>query len=236
MIVMFAAYGLGRRILTLGDQEAGAHAFASTLGNAVFLGLPIALAVPGWAENFVVLMLAEGVLVIAVGAAMMSPRDQGGLLQFAQRPFKNPLVIAMLAGLAFSQIGAFFGAALPQPVSNFFDILGRAAGPTALFSLGVFLMTTDFPPLGKVARNVAIIGAMKMIVLPILTLSGLTLLGLTANSFVGPAALFTLVPTAVGAYIMASQYQRYETETAAAVAVTTLLSIFSISAVLALFA
>lgn len=236
MIVIFAAYFIGRRMFSLARPEAGAHAFASTVGNAVFLGLPIALAVEGWARPFVVLMLVEGILVIGVGAALMAARegDEAGVIavrNFFVRPLKNPLVAAALAGFAFASIGI----ELPGPVRTFFDILGRAAGPAALFSLGLFLATHPLPPLKATAGKIAAIALMKMLALPALAFAALYLLHIEDMHYLAALALFTVTPTAVGAYVMSSQYGRYVAETVAAIAVTTALSVLTISAVLVRF-
>jgi predicted permease len=72
--IMALAYILARRMFRLDPQDAGAHAFASVLGNAVFLGLPIALGIEGWARPFVTLMLVEGIVIISLGAILMAPR------------------------------------------------------------------------------------------------------------------------------------------------------------------
>ncbi|MGD9801488.1 MAG: AEC family transporter, partial [Parvularculaceae bacterium] len=56
-----------------------------------------------------------------------------------------------------------------------------------------------------------------------------------APAYLGSLALFTVTPTAVGAFVMASQYGRYVDETAAAIAFTTALSVLTISAVLVIF-
>jgi hypothetical protein len=74
LTAIFAGYFFGQTLFGLTKTEAGAHGLASALGNAVFLGLPIALSVSGWARPFAVLMLVEGVLVIAIGTALMAPR------------------------------------------------------------------------------------------------------------------------------------------------------------------
>ena len=236
IIVIFSTYFFAKRFFQLNQQEAGAHALTSILGNAVFLGLPIALKIPGWAENFVVLMLVEGVFIIAIGAALMSPRSKGGPLSYLSRPFRNPLVAAMLAGLAFSMISHPFGFDLPGPVRSFFDILGTAAGPTALFSLGLFLATNPPPQISAVGGKVATIVIVKMIILPVLTLGMLYFMGITDPTLIGPAALFTLVPTGVAVFVFANQYGYYATESAAAIAVTTAISVLTISGVLAILA
>ncbi|MEQ8176973.1 MAG: AEC family transporter [Amphiplicatus sp.] len=239
MLAVFAAYQIGRRLFCLNRPDAGAHAFASSMGNAVFLGLPIALAVEGWARPFVVLMLVEGIVTLGVGAALMAAPDTDeharNLKTFRDamlRPLKNPLVVAAMAGFAFSSLGV----ALPGPVRKFFEILGDAAGPAALFSLGLFLATQKLPPLKESGGKVASIALVKMALLPVLTLLLLASFGVRDLNYVAAAALFTVTPTAVGAFVMASQYGCYVRETVAAIAATTALSILTISAVLVIFA
>ena len=236
-VAVFGGYFLSQTIFPITKQEAGAHALASTLGNAVFLGLPIALSIDGWARPFVTLMLIEGTAVIAIASALMAPRHEGGsplakIAQYFSGPAKNPLVIAMIAGFIYSALGfSFSGSA-----ETFFSLLGHAAGPTALFSLGLFLATHAFPPFKTVAGRVSMIALMKMGLLPAIALSVAMALGLSDPHYLGALALFVFVPSGVGSFIMASQYGVYSSETAAAVSFTTLLSVLSVTAVLVVFA
>ncbi len=239
LFVMALAYVIARKIFALDPQTAGAHAFASVIGNAVFLGLPIALGIEGWARPFVTLMLVEGILIIGVGAALMAPRDANAtisvaqrMLGFIKRPLTNPLVAAALAGFVFASLGL----SLPAPARTFFEILGRAAGPVALFSLGLFFATRPAPPIGETLGKTMAIALLKMALLPVLSFALAALLSVDAAAYRGALALFTVTPTAVGAFVMASQYGRYVEETAAAIAFTTALSILSITAVLVAFA
>lgn len=238
LAVILFSYFLARKAFRLSPPEAGAHAFASTIGNAVFLGLPIALAIEGWARPFVVLMLVEGILVIGVGAALMgapanshSRAGPSRILEFFIRPLKNPLVVAALSGFIFATAGGV----LPGPIRSFFDILGRGAGPVALFSLGLFLATHPLPPLREAAAKILAVTVLKMAVLPGIAFVLIAVFGVDDPAYVGAMALFTVTPTAVGAFVMASQYGRYVPETVAAIAVTTALSVFSISGALILF-
>lgn len=238
LAVIALSHFIARKIFALDPQRAGAHAFASTIGNAVFLGLPIALGIEGWARPFVTLMLVEGILVIGVGAALMAPRDSSDAtppfqrtVGFVTRPLTNPLVAAALAGFVFASLGL----TLPAPVRAFFDILGRAAGPVALFSLGLFFATRPAPPIGETIGKSVSIGLMKMALLPVLCFAIAAALHVDAPAYLGSLALFTVTPTAVGAFVMASQYGRYVDETAAAIAFTTALSVLTISAVLVVF-
>ncbi len=235
--VIFGAYFLSQRMFPLTKPEAGAHGFASVLGNAVFLGLPIALNIEDWARPFVTLMLIEGILIIAIGAALMAPRRDGGnmpsrIAGYFAGPLRNPLVIGMAAGFLFSALGF----SLAGPVETFFSLFGRAAGPTALFSMGLFLATNQLPDMKKIGGRIAAIAMAKMIALPVIALSAAFLLGVDDPNYLGALALFVFVPSGVGSFIMASQYGIYQTETAAAVSFTTMLSVLTISGVLIAFA
>lgn len=236
LIVIFGVYFLARPLFGLTRQESGAHAVASTLGNAVFLGLPIALSVDGWARPFVTLMLIEGTIIIAISSALIAPqKEQASPLArlggYVMRPFKNPLVIGMAAGFVYSAIGLPFSG----PAETFFSLLGRAAGPTALFSLGLFLVTHPLPPIASVAGRIGAITIAKMVALPMLTLALASMLGLRDPHYLGALALFVFVPSGVVSFVMASQNGIYKSETAAAVSFTTILSVLTISAVLVVF-
>jgi predicted permease len=233
LATLAVGYLVSKPLFTLTGPEAGAHAFSSTLGNAVFLGLPIALNIEGWARPFIVLMAVEGIMVIAIGAALMTKREAGANpLSYLAGPFRNPLVVAMLAGFVYSALGL----PLTGPAETFFDYLGRAAGPTALVSLGIFLATHQFPQVGAIAGRVSLIAATKMVLLPAIALGAAYLMGVSDPAWLGALALFAFVPSGVGSFIMASQYGVYETETAGAVLVTTILSVLTVSAVLVAFA
>lgn len=236
LAAIFGGYFLAQALFPLTKQEAGAHGFASTLGNAVFLGLPIALSIEGWARPFVTLMLIEGTMFIAIGSALMASRKESGsfltrMSGFLASPFRNPLVVAIAAGFVYSAFGLPFSG----PAETFFSLLGRAAGPAALFSLGLFLITHPMPPLKSVAGRVGAITLIKLAVLPAIALTIASFLGLNDPNYLGALALFVFVPSGVGAFIMASQYGVYETETAAAVSVTTLLSVLTVTGVLVVF-
>ena len=239
LVVIMAAYVVGRRFFRLDPQDSGAHAFSSVIGNAVFLGLPIAMNIDGWGRPFVKLMLVEGILIIGVGAALMAPRATARdvpfpvkALRFIARPLRNPLVASALIGFLF----ASFGLRLPAPAQSFFELLGRSAGPIALFSLGLFFSTRKPPPLKDTLGKSLAIASFKMALLPTLAFILASRMGVEDPRYLGALALFTLTPTAVGAFVMASQYGRYVEETAAAIAFSTALSVFSISAALVLFA
>lgn len=237
--ILFGSYFIGRRFFSLPKPDAGIHAFTSTLGNAVFLGLPIAQGIAGWGRPFVVLMLAEGLVLITIASILIAARVDDGandlktsLSEIILRPLKNPLVMGALTGFIYGIIGA----PMPVPFASFLDILGRAAGPTALFSLGLFLSFNTINKQMLTSAPVIQATVFKLMLLPLMMFIGLTVMGIEDEQVWGAAMLFTLVPAGIGAYIQASARGRYVPETATAIAVTTVLSVLSVNGVLYFFA
>ena len=232
--VMTAAFLIGRKLLKLRIREAGVHALGSSLGNAVFLGLPIALSVDGWGGHYLILVLLEGVFVLAAGSALMTWPEDGGdahpgrqILDTLKRVGRNPIAMGTLIGFLCSVVGL-----VPSgPPERFLFYLGGAAGPAALFSLGVTLgQPREAPEAGARASILSIVAA-KLIALPALFVGALLLLGAT-KSQIGAAALFTCMPMGVGVYVQASHFGIYTRRTAAALTATTVLSVLTVSTVL----
>lgn len=236
LAIFFTSLAMGRVIYGLSRREAGAHAYAATLGNAVFLGLPIVLTIQGWGAHYLYLMLCEGILVIALGTAFITRAEEGGGaslkagLDALARVTRNPLVLAMVLGFLVSLIGL----RLPGAAEDFFDLLGAAAGPTALFALGVSLAAAPSGAIRSAAPRIAGIGVMKLIAFPLLTYAGLRLIGAPTEA-IGAAMLFTSMPTAVTVFVQASHERVYDQTVAAAITVTTAISLISVTLILAVF-
>ena len=223
-----------RRLLGLGTNDAGAAVFATVCGNAVFLGLPIALAVGAWAPPFLILMLCEGVFVFAIGAALMTwpapgaPRPPGGALGLGARAGlkagRNPIVLATLAGLVLAVTGLVF----PSPVSGFLDHFGAIAGPAGLFVLGLYLALLPRGGTRAFARPLALLLPIKLVLFPALAGSLVWLLT-RDGTFTATAILFTGLPPAVASVVQAAHYRAWETGTAALVGSGTLLGLVSVS-------
>ena len=235
---MAVAYAIARRAFRLVRPDAGVHALATTLGNAVFLGLPIAQSVEGWSKPFVIMMMAEGIVVITVGALLIAARVdetqtalRTPLVEILKRPFQNPLVIGSLSGFLL----AMAGIKPPEALLNIVDLLGRAAGPTALFALGLFLSRLRVGSSAVDWRAIAHIAISKLIVLPLGLYFVMRAAGLDDPGILGPAILFTAVPVGVVVFLQADARQRYQETTVVALALTTLLAFASIILVLYAF-
>ena len=145
------------------------------------------------------------------------------------RPFAgalaSPLVASAVAGLAASASGL----QLPAAAVTFFDMLSGAFAPCALFAAGLFMG-------GRKVRadrkEVTWLVVVKLAIQPLITwwlayrVFGLD--GIWAASAVILAAL----PTGVPVFVVAQRYGRYVERSAAAVVVSTAVSVFTLSALL----
>ena len=175
-------------------------------------------------------MLVEGLVIISVAsifiAAPVDKNKDGSKVPIGSiliRPFQNPLVMGSASGFAY----AMTGLPIPSTIGAYLDIFGKAAGPTALFSMGLFL---SMNPVNKDQLSLPIVQIVlfKMVLLPALFLTTILSLGVRDPNIIGAGALFTLVPTGIGTFIQASGRGRYLRPTATAIALTTVISVATI--------
>lgn len=117
---------------------------------------------------------------------------------FLRRVFINPLIIGILAGLAWR----FTGAPLPVLATRLSDALAGTAAPVALFAMGLSLRR--FGISGNVRPALAL-SALKLFLMPALVLGLVWLIGLpplTAKVAVMVAAL----PSGINSYLIAVQF------------------------------
>jgi len=192
------------------DARAGiVGGVSSAYSNVVLLGAPFILGIFG-ASGFEVLSLLVSVhLPIMMMASIvlfeMFGRGSGETVHplrvvksFLRRLFINPLIIGILAGLAWRLTGV----ALPDLVERLVDTLADTAGPVALFAMGLSLRR--FGISGNIRPALALSG-LKLFLMPALVLVFVWLLGLpplTAKVAVVVAAL----PSGINSYLIAVQF------------------------------
>lgn len=120
------------------------HGMNAVYGNTGYMGIPLAFAAFGDAAAVPTIITAviNAALVIAIAATLIEigQRRSASLLGVGRDVglalAKNPVLVAPLLGVFW----ALTGLPLPGPVDGFGRILGAAAGPCALFSIGLFLV------------------------------------------------------------------------------------------------
>jgi malonate transporter len=239
-LAVFALAALGGRLLFgVGRAEAAMQGLAAVLPNTGYMGIPLISAVFGReaAIPIVVGLTLDGILLIPLGIIIIES-DKGradGLLQTGLTTLaalaRNPLIISIFAGLAFSATGLD----TPTPLTNFLDLLGAAAGPCALFALGATLAGRAGERLGG-AAEVSYMTFSKLVVHPAVLLFTATVLFDVDPRWATAALLGAALPIAANAFIVARQYDVYVARTSSAVLVSTAVSMISVSALLLVLA
>ena len=239
------------------QREGAAIAMASAYGNVIMLGIPLSLMQfgPAAATTVALIVLVHSpILFLAaaahselvkgfarsqasdVGAATLAASGGPGLGRllygFGQAVREtgidlvtNPIILAILAGLALRLTGT----GLPPIADAAFTLLGQATLPCVLLAIGLGLSTFKFKgQIGMASR----ISLLKLVVMPVTAwLVAARVLALPALE-VGVITLLSAMPTGANAYIFASRQETAEASVSAAVALSTIVSAFTIAVVL----
>ena len=214
-------------------EEMVVEAQCAVIGNTGFLGVPMLVLLLGPAAiGPVILVLATDLIVfsslftILISAHRDGRMSMAVLRSVALGLVKNPMITSMSAGLLWSAMAV----PLPVPIDEFLTLLGAAATPGALFAIGASLA-------GKSAgRQLAIaswLSFAKLVLHPAaVALAALFIFSVepfAAGVIIAAASL----PVAGNVFILASHYNVVPERVSAAILVSTLVSILTVSLVIA---
>lgn len=214
-------------------EETVIEAQTASIGNVGFLGIPMLVLLMGsQAIGPMMIVLATdlivfgSLLVILIAAkrdGRMSPAVLGSV---ALGLVKNPMVMAIVAGL----IWAGLEIPMPRPLDEFLTLLGAAATPGALFAIGASLA-------GKSTERKAIaiwLSSAKLLLHPLAVAFATLVLfdvpAFTASVMIAAAAM----PTAGNVYMLAQHYGIAPVRVSATILISTLVSIVSLTLVIAM--
>ncbi|HET9303121.1 MAG TPA: AEC family transporter [Propionibacteriaceae bacterium] len=200
----------------LWKREAGdtvIAAFCAAYVNAGNLGLPIAAYALGDAALIAPMWLAQLVILQPSGLAVLdgithvpSPgiSRRRLLLIRLSRPFRNPLAVGSLIGLAL----ALTGIKLPVAINAPLTLVGGMAVPSMLLAYGISLRLGPRPGAGEPPIQIATLALLKLIVQPIAAyLIGAYALGLVGQDLLAVTVIAAL-PTAQNIFTIAMRYDR----------------------------
>jgi len=184
--------------------------FANT-GN---LGLPFITFALGAAglERAIVYLISSSILLATLGPTLFTGE---GLQVGLQITVRLPVFWAMIAGLGLQA----FAIALPHNIENALELLGSAAIPVALVSLGMQLARTSF----RLSGMVITAAALRLLLGPMIALGIGTALGLRGNDL-QVLVLQGAMPIAVNTFIWATEFGGDTDLVARAIVLSTLLS------------
>lgn len=209
----------------------GLAGLSANFANTGYMGIPLLMLAFGEAGMLpaIVSTILNGAVIMAFGIVLLEldvHQGKGSLVvvKSALRGVaRSPLVLSAAGGLLVSAVGL----PLPQAITVFCDILGASAGPCALFAIGLF-MVGKTPTAGM--AEVSWLVLLKLVFQPLVTW-WLAFQFFTMDPIWAAGALIqSALPTGALVFVLAQQYDIYVQRSTAVIMLSTVVSLFTLSA------
>jgi len=228
-LAVFSISWMGARIaFKVGPGQASVMGLSSIYGNIGFVAIPVlTTAVGDWvAVPLALIVLIDIVIMIPLATTIIDMTRPTSLRRDLKTAlfasvFKNPVVIATLAGLCVAALGLD----LPTTVHTFTDLLGRSAGPAAMFTLGAVLAGR---PLSEGFGEAVYTNTFKLLVYPVAIWCAMSIFDIGSDWRLA-ATLGAAMPMATGLFIIAQQYQVMPQRTSTAILLSTVIGMATVS-------
>lgn len=217
-------------------RDGASVAMGASFGNIVMLGIPLALdrfGADAATPIAIIISISTPILWFAgtLHIELVSEREEmavGPLVRdLIMSLLKNPLILGLVAGLVWRATGLGLH---PIP-DKMISLLGQVAIPGSLVALGLSL--TAFQLRGQIA-TVFLICLLSLVAFPALVWVLAFHVFALPPVWAGVAVLFAACPPGANAYLFASRYDTATGSISAAVALGTVLSVFSVTLILVL--
>lgn len=208
------------------------NGLSANFSNAGYMGIPLLITAFGDAGRLPAILGAVMMVVVIMPIGIVIIElDQGrgnGPLRILRHVVRavvlNPLVLAGVAGMLVSATGL----SLPKAVATFCDVLGAAAGPCALFAIGLFMV-------GRSLRSG--LGEVSWLVLVKLVIHPAIAWWLAFHVFAMPpvwaasVVILAALPTGALVFVLAQQYNLYIQRATSVILLSTVISVATLSAI-----
>lgn len=215
-------------------SDSASIAMSSAFGNVVMVGIPICLSAfgPNAAGPIALVIAVHSPLLWLLASMHLGLVGSGGQKNLAKTTIgvlrelsRNPMILAIIAGSIWRLTG--FG--IDSTIDKTLVLLGGAAVPCALVSLGLSLIGLRIA--GQVP-TLATILILKLIAMPLIAwIVAVEILNLPAV-VAGVIVIFAAMPTGANAYLFARQHGHAVNSASASVALGTAISIMTATATL----
>lgn len=212
-------------------DAAAVEAQCAVIGNVGFLGLPMFAAMFGpWTVGPIMLVLSIDLLFFGSLVVILITGSRGGKVSpgllgtVVLGLMKNPMIVSLAAGLAWSATEKDLWA----PFDGFVTMLGAAATPGALFAIGASLATRSA---GKPAAALWI-SVMKLVLHPAAVAVAALMIFSADPAAAAIAIAAAALPVAGNIYMIANHYGVGVRASSTAILATTAISVITVSLVI----
>lgn len=218
----------GAKRMGLIRKKRGTFIQSVSHGNLGYIGLAVAfyylgesgLVKAGLVAGF--MMILQNILaVVALQAYSPKSLNDHSLYHLGAKIMANPVIIAAIAGMAFSASGIV----IPLVVDRSLLLISQMALPLALLIIGASL---SFGVIRRETVPVMVSGVLKLMLLPAIGWAGFTLLASRPDEYL-PALILLASPTATIVYVMGSEMYGDPELATATISMSTLASALTFS-------
>ena len=229
-ITFILALIVAKFILKKQLAESALSSMAGIFGNTGYMGIPLIMAAFGsaWLVPAIIATVVNAAIVLGIVAAIIetklsvSENIAGVLKDVVKAVIRNPLLIGPILGFCWS----LSELELAIPIRTFCSILGAAAGPCALFSIGLFLVGKS---LHQNSKEVSWIILLKLIIHPTITWALAFHVFEVDIMWATVCVIMAALPTGANMFILARHYDLYMDQTSAIILISTVTSLLTLS-------
>ena len=219
--------------------EATMGGLNSSYANTGFMGFPLVLAIAGDDARPLILIAALVTVCVLFAMTIVMMEFAGGKnnsstsspTSILWRVLRNPLVFTPLLALVFP----LSGMTLPATVNHTLDLLGDAAAPCALVTIGLFLGERPLKQLRLSKLSVSLVTT-KLILHPaIVLLLAWLFLDEVSELVIYSAILLAALPTGTGPFMLAEYYKEDASVASDCILLSTAISPLSLAGIMLYF-
>ena len=225
-------FALSYYVAGASPAESTMRALNASFANTGYLGIPLVTVAYGERAALPAALATVATNIISFALAIVclelfvNPRP-GGVRRALTGVVRSPLIwpIALAVFLVFLE------GKIPLPVERFATLLAAAAGPCALFAIGLFVSQLSIRAGVQSSWQTTVL---KLVVHPLL-MAALAFYVLPVDAFWAKIAVVcAALPLGATAFVLAQRYRLLEAETSTGAVVSTAASLLTVSLVMAL--
>jgi len=229
-----AGFALSRFVSGASPAESTLRGLNASFANTGYLGIPLVTVAYGERAALPAALATVATNIVSFALAIVclelfvDPRRGGvrrAMSGVARSPLIWPIALAILLVALHVKV--------PLPVERFATLLAAAAGPCALFAIGLFVSQLSIRAGAAASWQTSVL---KLVLHPLL-MAALAYYVLSVDPFWAKIAVVCAsLPLGATAFVLAQRYKLLEAETSSGAVVSTAASVLTVSLVMALLA